>query len=383
MKSFVKLVMILLLSSCGLEQTGTGLHSDADGVWRGPSFGKHMSGTWYAAALDYPEGYDWRSGYEDVECHIVMFADGVPVLKVPTGQQREITADAQRIRIRSGHLYTDYTDGSETVIKKDGKEILRYEGGEEVVSLEVVDGAVHMLCMNTSTGGFVYRVDGRPAVARENGRLYGGLDVSDGHVGFCFANQSGHYRVSDGKVFLVDQDEDVTDVIDMRLCNGELCMLIHTTGRSSPVMCIGDKRISDDYYESLDIASSRFLDTDSLCVRLRCRDGSSDLTSDMLWFGDGLSRRLRRVTQLLSVVVDDSGYHAVANPSEIQDGCIFSNRDKHELPEDYYVYGDGCAVMREGTLYVGLTSGKGGKALIWKNGILDTLKVNGPVIGLR
>lgn len=383
MKSFVQLMMVLLLSSCGLEQTGSGTHTGSDGVWRGPSYGKHMSGTWYAAALDYPEGYDWRTGAEDEGVFIVMFADGVPVLKVPAGRKHEVPGDPQRIRIRSGHLYTDYTDGTVTVIKRDGEEILRYDGAEEAVALEYVEGRLHMLCVPETGSGFVYRVDGEAAVARDEGKLYGGLEVWDGRVGFCFANQSRSYEVRDGKVALVTPEEDTAEITDMQICEGRLCMLTKTDGRNSPAMHVGDIRIFNDHFESLDIVSSRFLDTDSLCVRLRCRDGSSDLLCDRLWFSDGLSRMPRRVTRLLSVVVDATGYHAVANPSEIHEGCIFSNRDYHDLPEGYHVYGDGCAVVRDSILYVGLTSGKGGSPVIWKDGALDTLDVNGPLICLR
>lgn len=376
-------MIVLLLSSCGLEQTDVAPHSGSDGVWRGPSFGKHFSGTWYAAAFDYPEGYDWRAGPDGSGCFIVMFADGVPVLKVPVGQEHEVSADPQRVRIRSGHLYTDYTDGTVTVIKRDGEEIIRYDGAEEVVALEFLDGTLHLLCVPETGSGFVYRVDGEAAVARDEGRLYGGLEVWDGHVGFCFANQSRSYEVRDGKVALVEPDEDVEEIIDMHVCEGRLYILAHTEDRKSPTILATDRRISDDRFESLDIVSSRFLDTDSLCVRLRSRDGDSDLMSDRLWFSDGLSRVPRRVTRLLSVVVDATGYHAVANPSEIQAGCIFSNREKHRLPEGYHVYGDGCAVMKDSTLYVGLTSGEGGKPVIWKNGVMDTMDVNGPLVCLR
>ena len=82
MKKIV-LLMLLLLTSCGLKQVDMEIHSGSDGVWLGPSYGKHMSGTCYALGLDYPKGYDWKSGQlnEDVECDVVMFADGIPVLR--------------------------------------------------------------------------------------------------------------------------------------------------------------------------------------------------------------------------------------------------------------------------------------------------------------
>ena len=386
MKGFVLFMCFLFLCSCSLEQIGQGPRSDADGVWRGPSYGKHMSGTVYAVAIDYPDGYDWRadpgSGQVEGIC-IVMFADGAPVLKVPVGDLYEISSDPQKLRIRSGHLYTDYTDGRQTIIKRDGEEILRYDGAEEVVSLEVMDGKVHMLCIPSSGEGFVYRIDGNVSVERNVGILSGPLKIHDGSAGFCFSSKSGNYMVEDGKVFLMEVDKDIADVLDMCLSEGQPCMLVRTEGTSALTMIRKGTRLHYDPHESRDIVSARFLDTDSLCVRLRCRDGISDNMSDVLWFGDGLSRRPRRSCQLLSVVVDASGYHAVANPSEIHMGTIISNRETYYIPSDYYAYGDGCAVSRDSILYVGLTSGKGQGPVIWMDGTLDTLDVNGPLVCLR
>jgi hypothetical protein len=48
-----------------------------------------MSGTCYALGLDYPKGHDWKSGTGDdgIECALMMFADGIPVLRVRTGDE--------------------------------------------------------------------------------------------------------------------------------------------------------------------------------------------------------------------------------------------------------------------------------------------------------
>lgn len=377
--------MILLLSSCGLDQTGLDKHSDSDGVWKGPSFGKHMSGTWYAAALDYSEGYDWRADSDDglTQCSIVMFADGVPVLKVPAGASCEVPVDPGRLRIRAGHLYTDYTDGTVTVIKKDGEEILRYEGAEEVVSLEVVDGTVHMLCVPRTGDGFVYRTGCSASVTRDTGTLYGDLTVHEGAVCFCFTTGSKHYMAVDGKVSRIEMDSDVSEVLDMCMLDGAPCIIARMNGAGAPVMLRSGKRESIDYFGFIDVASCRFLMTESLCVRVRSRHENLNAYTDILWFGDNRWAMPRFFSSLVSVVADGKGYHAVSNPSEYQSGGIFSYRNEYELPEDCHVYGEGCAVVRDSILYVGLTSGKGLKPVIWKNGLLDTLDVNGPVICLR
>lgn len=385
MKNIVLLILLLPMSSCGLEQLGHGLHSGADGVWKGPSYGRYMSGTCHALCLDYPEGYDWvaDSGDGNTDCSIVMFADAVPVLKLSTGDAYEVSADPQRCRVRSGCLYTDFTDGTTTVIRKDGEEIIRYDGAEEVVALEVVEGRVHMLCQPKDGSGFVYRADGTAVVSREDGVLCGGLDVFGKSVGFCFGRRSEYYKVVDGKVSLLEMDEDVGKVLDVAMYDGDLCVLAMTEDRPEPVLLRRGERRSIKYFSTLDILSATFLETDSLCVRVRHRTRSSGLTSDMLWMGDHRFRQPRRWCMLSSVTVDGTGYHAVANPSEIQPGGIFSNLYQYELPQSYHIYGDGCAVIKDSLLHVGLTSGTGMNPVIWRDGIMDTLDVNGPLTCLQ
>ena len=386
MKDFVLFMYFLFLCSCSLEQIGHGPRSDADGVWRGPSYGKHMSGTLYAVAMDYPDGYDWRadlgSGPVDGLC-IVMFADGAPVLKIPVGNLYETDSDPQRLRIRSGHLYTDYTDGMETVIKRDGEEIQRYDAVEEIVDLQVLDGAIHTLCRPVSDAGFVYRVDGKETVFRENGTLFGGLRVYDNSVRFCFSNQSAYYKVMDGKVTKVDLQQDVLEVADMCVIEDGVYLLAYLAGFSGPVLMNDGTRKSVDYFGFIDVASCKFMMTDSLCIRVRNSHPGLGKTTDILWFGDDKWVIPQFFSRLASVWVDKSGWYAVSNQAEDSQGMIFSNGKEYELPADLYVYGDGCVVSRDTTLYVGLTSGKGRSPVIWKDGTLDTLDVNGPLICLR
>ena len=117
MKSNVFVIIAIMCVSCGLGQVDLGVHSGADGIWKGPSYGKHMAGTVYAVGIDYPDGYDWRADSENgkVRADLVLFADGRPVLRVPVGPEYETSSDESRHRIRDGYLFTDYTDGNTTV----------------------------------------------------------------------------------------------------------------------------------------------------------------------------------------------------------------------------------------------------------------------------
>ena len=392
MKNIVQMSIVLLLSSCGLGQVDVGIHSDADGIWYGPSYGKYMSGTVYFVGLDYPEGYDWRTDADkgEVKCSLVMFADGIPVLKVPVGDRYEVSSDNARHRLRSGCLYTDYTDGNTTVIRRDGQEVVRFDRAEEIVDIEIHNGRIHSLG-NPRDGGFVYRIDGEAVVERESGSLLSNLSICDDKVCFCFSryteSSSGsvlnYYLSEDGKVSLVDTDEDVEEILDMGVYADGLYMLACVSGVKAPMLIKGESRRSVNYFSTLDIVSCTFMDTESMCVRVRSRHPDSDYMSDIVWTADHGWKRFMRGGLITSLFNDDKGYHAVVYSSELQECAVFSRNHRHDLDVGCHAYGDNCLTMRDSMVYVGLTSRSGNDALLWRDGALDTLKINGPVTCLR
>ena len=392
MKTFVLMIVLMLLSACGLEQMGVGTHSGEDGIWRGPSYGKHMAGTCYAAGLDYPEGYDWRADPENgkVSCDLVLFADGVPVLKVPVGERNETSADKARHRIRSGCLYTDYTDGETTVFRKDGMEVARYAGAEEIMCMEVYDGKIHSLSRTKDSAGFVYRVDGELVLERSYATPYLHIDEHADSVRFFFSQEqrtaSGdemrYYHVADGIVRQVVVDSSISKVWDMRIIGGTIHMAVSFPD-VSPVLIYGDKRETLDYISSQEVVSCTFCDSRRLCLNTRIRYSGDNLMTDILWFG-GEEWVMYRITGTLSsVIVDNEGYAAVINSSAARSGLIFDGGKAFAMPEGYGVYSKDCMARRDSVLIVGLTSDGGKPPLIWKAGDPDTLRINGPVTCLQ
>ena len=59
-------------------------------IWTGPgvSVGGDSESICYVTGIDYPEGFDWResNGEESVRCSLTVFADAVPMLKLPVGK---------------------------------------------------------------------------------------------------------------------------------------------------------------------------------------------------------------------------------------------------------------------------------------------------------
>ena len=391
MRNFV-LTILLLLSSCGLKQIGEDVHSYSDGVWYGPSYGRYISGTCHALALDYPKGYDWKEDplKDESGCDLVMLADGIPVMRLKTGSEYEVSRDLLRHRMISGKLFSDYTDGVTTVIKEDGKERVRYGGAEEILCLTVVRSRVHTLSRPVGGYGFVYRVDGEPLLSREEGTLYPHIDVHDDTVSFCFSNgvthedgyRECHYRVIDGKVAQVEVADDVVKVWDMRVFSGVLHMAVSLQDES-PVLICGDRRESVGYFSSLDLVSCTFCDGDSMCLWTRFLHSGSNLMSDILWMGGDRWHMYRLGSTLTSVYVDGDVFNAVINPANGRSGIIFDSTRACSMPEGYGVSSRNVMTRKDSVLHVGLSHAAGGNPVIWRPDRMDTLRINGPVICLQ
>lgn len=391
MKNFA-LLILLMLSSCGLKQIDVDLHAASDGVWYGPSYGRYMSGTCYALGLDYPKGYDWKSYPQngDIGPCLVMFADRIPVLRMQTGESYEVSSSFSRHRIRNGKLYSDYTDGLSTVIKEDGKERVRYDDAEEIICLEVCDGRIYTLGHPLGGNGFVYRVDGEKVLHRDDAILYPHLDFHAGLASFCFSvnvrevdgYKQYHYHVTDGKVHQVDSNPDIIKVWDMRMLSGNLYMAVSFQDRS-PVLVHDDVNETVDYFNGLNMVSCTFCDSERLCLNSRFRHSGSYLMSDILWMGGDEWTIYRLGSTLSSVFADKDGYNAVINPSNGRDGYIFDGNMAYVMPDGYNVSSKDCMTRKEGTLHVGLSSVAGSEPVIWRPDGLDTLKMNGPLICLR
>ena len=75
--------------------------------------------------------------------------------------------------------------------------------------------------------------------------------------------------------------------------------------------------------------------------------------------------------------IDDSAC-CVMNPSlPGQCGRIFRCDEMMDMPEGYVCMGNEAAAAVNGILHVGLSSKKGDRPVLWRDGLSDTLDVNG------
>ena len=128
----------------------------------------------YLTAVRFPDGYAWQEDTCAVDgpVWIDLYRDGALVRSVPAGG----SVHPDMHRFMGGHLYTDCSSGSETVVSRDGVELFRFEGREALRGFLVREDGVHTLGQDRDGEGFTYRVNGRIIFRSETGAVLGRPD---------------------------------------------------------------------------------------------------------------------------------------------------------------------------------------------------------------
>lgn len=213
MKRCLILLLLLALSCQKPLFPGNGRHDDIDphggrDEYREPEAIKSI----LVSGVDYPQGYDWvRDGeYRTTSAWIVMFEGSQEVLRFPAGKGSIWSPDPDGHRIWDGHLYTFAIDGNQTVIGRDGAEILRYDGAESIRGF-AVDGGHIITLGQAEGGGFSRRLDGKAVFYCESGFVQGSLDRGVPRSGALFKDM-GHWYftyIDNNRLHLVEDNAEV------------------------------------------------------------------------------------------------------------------------------------------------------------------------------
>lgn len=395
MKRYLCAAVLGLAVSCGLQEIG-GEHvpSSDGGVWEGPGAAIVDGGTqgkrtiWYATGFEYPEGYDWRSDPESgsVKCSLVVFANGVPMMKVPVGDDYETGSSSDMHRIIDGCLYTDYSSDFETVLKKNGKEVVRYSGREMIVSMHVDADDIYTLGQPRSGTGFTFRRNGEVQLSRENGYVVSGFREDSLGLSFAFAETirtSGeelerYYLVTGEEVRQIAVREDIKKVWDVVLYEGEICYLASFVGISTPVLVRGELMIALDMPPSLQMISGSLIPAaGSIYVEGICRRNALQFIGG-IW-KDGRQYKLFNSGQIVSNICtwEDGICCTVSQMVTAGLSQIFRCGEMIQAPAGFAVMGNNPVAMIDGIMYVAMNPLDGGKPVIWKDGETETLKLNG------
>ncbi len=392
MKNIVLAAAAFAVVSCGLEEVGGRPVEGTGEVWIKPGTPAVPDDSdkrvIYVTAMDYPNGYDWRVDKEkgSVKCSLVVFADGVPVMKVPVGDAYEVSSDPDMHRMAQGHLYTDYSTDTETVIRKDGKEIIRYSGREMICGLAVKDEDVYTLGQPRQGDGFTYRKNGEILIERKRGRSFGSLYHDGECMCFAFMEPIGtagedlerYYHVRDGEISQTAVREDVKKVWDIVSHDGNIIYLATVVGVSSPVLFRSGGMQALEMPGSAKMLTCRIVsEKDAVYVEGLCSRENKPLTSG-LWDEGGKAHLFADGMTVSSICMAGDGVCCIMNgTSSYMRGTIYRCGETFSMPLNYSSIGSSPAIVIDGILHVGLSSLIGAQPLIWKDARTTPLKING------
>ena len=180
MRTWIVIAGLALLATACIREplipgTPRSSHEPGNGRQRADSSaavppGEHV----YLTAVRFPDGYAWDldTCAVDGEVWIDLYRDGERVRSIPAGG----SVHPDMHRYVGGHLYTDFSTASETVLSRDGAELFRFEGREALRGFLVLEDGVHTLGQDRDGDGFTYRIDGRTVFRSETGWVLGCLD---------------------------------------------------------------------------------------------------------------------------------------------------------------------------------------------------------------
>lgn len=180
----------------------------------------------YFCAVDFDNSYDWHrdSCCGNAEAEIILFRDFLPIIRIRTGEAYCIGTDPATHHLMDGHLYTEYTNATHTVIKKNGEEVIRYPGREVLKGLIDREGQLWTLGQDKKGEGFTLRCNGDVIFRKNEGIIFGdlagsthpGLYEDNGKICFCYSSGSDFYP----NLFIVrDGAESQTQAPDRLVCD--------------------------------------------------------------------------------------------------------------------------------------------------------------------
>lgn len=389
-------VTIAFAQSCGLSETGTSQRPSGEDIWTNPSFSTDSltsAGTCYVTCMDYPSGYDWKSDPETgtVRCSLVVYADGRPVMKVPVGDEYNVSPDPDMHRMIGHHLYTDFSTSDETIIKKDGGEIFRYPGREMILGMTVTEGNVHTLGCPREGEGFAYRVNGEVVMERDSGRAFPRLVNENGTIWFAYCEYidssdgkiERYYQATDGVSGQIAIREDIIRVWDVIRHRGSLHYLADLKGISSPVVVTESGMAALEVSSGMKISAGNLVPAGSSIAVEALYSSLGVHYASGLWkngsrvnlFGDGMT--------VCGICTDGDGIHCVLNPGRnSKNGIIYRSGEILAMPEGYIAMSRNAIASVNGILYTGLSSSSGRKPILWKDGITEELDINGMICSI-
>lgn len=181
----------------------------------------------YVTAFHYIDTENWETDSLGA-AELLFFKDQELLLRLPV----ETPPDPERHRIWDGRLWTDATDGFLTRVFRDGEEMFRYDGQEQLRGFLIKDGEVHTLGQHPGRDGLCYRIDGREVFSFPKGTLLGSpsdpewesgaLTLDEGWVYFTYKADGNYWVMQDSKYHRVVSERNADAFYDFRVKDGDV-----------------------------------------------------------------------------------------------------------------------------------------------------------------
>ena len=156
-------ILLCLVSCTPVDLTSRMSYVIKDSSLEGPEpAGPDIVPVFFIAGLEFGAGYDWRRDpdYGFSDCTMFLESGGARLVGFEVGYESEVSSDADMVRCIGGHVYTDFSTDTETVIKRDGAELFRYPCREMILSLLPTDEGICTLGVPREGSGWTYRCNG-------------------------------------------------------------------------------------------------------------------------------------------------------------------------------------------------------------------------------
>lgn len=339
----------------------------------------------YVSAVVFPRGYDWErdTSWQSVDKTLVLLRNGVGVLSLPAGPGTEIGTDPDMHRILDGRLYSDYSTPTETVVRRDGVELFRFEGREHFLSFQLWDGHIHTLGRNRNGSGFAYRVDGKAVFRQDRGSPIGSLQRDGNTVCFAYEQGTARYLYADGRTTALSLPEKISGVYDARRRNGEWQLALRSEqGGGSPVLLLGETRYAPSFpWNAQQVNRCRFADAGDKILLTISYQTAGGVRQDAVWNRYASEMLFPAGQKVHAFFFSEEGIGCLATTDE---GIRIRPPGGQEssLPGHFRFFTENCAFQDGKRVWAVLTGMGGTASVLWRDGEAETLPLWGYLTGV-
>ncbi len=315
------------------------------------------------SGIEYPNGYDWLRDemYGLVECRLFLEAEGKRVLEIDVADTTYVASDHDMHRIVDGHIYTDFSTSEETIIKRDGAEVLRYPSREAISGLIIKDSTIHTLGISRNGWGFTYRQNGKVVLEKKNGHIIRSLHEDEGRICFSYHESLSEYEkvykyflFKGNTVLQIADSEQITEVSDIISLGGKTHFLAKEKNIRQQLLCTDDEQLALELGSAKETQDCRFI-----------LQGGEIFVVGKLVFGDSVKTAVWKNGKLISEMNE-----------KISQAELL-------LGEDYSFLFPEAALIWDGRLLVGLTDKQTSLPYIWSSdgSYIESREFNGYITG--